>query len=63
MCKIVDDYAARQAAEQAQKARIEEKRSFAFKLWNYGFRDFDKIADLTDLPLDEVKEMFKGETA
>ncbi len=59
MCKIVDDYAAR----QAQKARIEEKRAIAFKLWNYGFRDFDKIADLTDLPLDEVKEMFKGETA
>ncbi len=63
MCKIVDDYAARQAAEQAQKARIEEKRSFAIELWNDGIRDIERIAKLTKLPLDEVKEMFKGESA
>ncbi len=63
MCKIVDDYAARQAAEQAQKARIEEKMSFAFKLWKKGYRDLNEIAEMTELPLDEVKEMFKGETA
>ncbi len=59
MCKIVDDYAARQAREYAAK----QAKEIAFKLWNYGFRDFDKIADLTELPLDEVKEMFNGETA
>ncbi len=63
MCKIVDDYAARQAAEQAQKARIEEKRAFAFKLWKKGYRDLNEIAEMTELPLDEVKEMFKGESA
>ncbi len=59
MCKIVDDY----AAKQAQKARIEEKRSFAFKLWNDGIQNIERIAKLTELPLDEVKEMFNGETA
>ncbi len=59
VCKLVEEY----VAKLVKEARIEEKMSFAFKLWNYGIRDFDKIADLTDLPLDEVKEMFKGETA
>ncbi len=59
MCKIVDDYAARQAKE----ARIEEKRTIAIELWNDGIRDLERIAKLTKLPLDEVKEMFKGESA
>ncbi len=59
MCKIVDDYAARQAKE----ARIEEKRAFAIELWKKGFRDLNEIAEMTKLPLDEVKEMFKGESA
>ncbi len=59
MCKIVDEFAAR----QAEKARIEEKRAFAIELWNDGIRDIERIAKLTKLPLNEVKEMFKGESA
>ncbi len=55
MCKIVDDY--------AQKVRIEEKRTIAIELWNDGIRDIERIAKLTKLPIDEVKEMFKGESA
>ncbi len=59
MCKIVDEF----AAKQAKKARIEEKRTIAIELWNDGIRDIERIAKLTKLPLDEVKEMFKGESA
>lgn len=55
MCKIVDDYAARQAKDQV--------RAIAIELWKKGFRDLDEIAEITKLPLDEVKEMFKGESA
>ncbi len=59
MCKIVDEFAAR----QAEKVRIEEKRTIAIELWNDGIRDIERIAKLTKLPIDEVKEMFKGESA
>ncbi len=55
MCKIVDDYAKKLAKAQAKE--------FAFKLWKKGYRDLNEIAEMTELPLDEVKEMFKGESA
>ena len=34
-----------------------------WELWNKGERDLQQIADLTDLPLDEVKKLFEGKTA
>ena len=71
MCKLMEDYAdkrARQAAEAAakeaaEKAARERSISIATNLWNKGERDFQQIADLTDLPLDEVKKLFEGKTA
>ena len=33
------------------------------KLWNNGIRDLQQIAELTDLPLEMVKELFKGKIA
>ena len=71
MCKLMEDYAdkrARQAAEAAaketaEKAARERSISIATNLWNKGERDLQQIADLTDLPLDEVKKLFEGKTA
>jgi hypothetical protein len=67
MCKLMEDYAdkrARQAAEAAaEKAAKECSISIATNLWNKGERDLQQIADLTDLPLDEVKKLFEGKTA
>ena len=67
MCKLMEDYAdkrARQAAEAAaEKAAKERSISIATNLWNKGERDLQQIADLTDLPLDEVKKLFEGKTA
>ena len=55
MCKLVEDYGNKKTYEQAVR--------FATKLWNKGERDLQQIADLTDLPLDEVKKLFEGKTA
>ncbi len=38
-------------------------KKFALKLWNKGIRDYNEIAELTDLSLDEVKELLKDKTA
>ncbi len=59
VCKLVEEY----VAKLVKEARIEEKRSFAIELWNDGIQDIERIAKLTKLPIDEVKEMFNGETA
>ena len=55
MCQIMEDY----AEKRTNNARIQ----FAKNLWNSGMRDFQQIANLTDLPLDEVKKLFGGKTA
>ncbi len=59
MCKLMEDY----ADKRARQAQYELATSFATKLWNKGERDLQQIADLTDLPLDEVKKLFEGKTA
>ena len=46
-----------------KKAAKERSISIATNLWNKGERDLQQIADLTDLPLDEVKKLFEGKTA
>ena len=51
------------AKEAAEKAARERSISIATNLWNKGERDLQQIADLTDLPLDEVKKLFEGKTA
>ena len=67
MCKLMEDFvqkcskeAEKQAAEQAV---AETSRAFAIELWNDGMRDFEKIAKLTKLPLEEVKKLFEGKSA
>lgn len=59
MCKIMEDYAERRAKLAAEERSI----GIALELWNDGFRDFEKIAKLTKLPLSEVKKLFEGKTA
>ena len=55
MCKLMEDY----ADKRANKALVE----VALKLWDSGLRDLQQIAKLTDIPLDKVKELFKGKSA
>lgn len=59
MCQIMEDY----AEKRAYRADIEKSISIAIKLWDNGMRDLQQIANLTDLPLDEVKKLFEGKTA
>jgi len=35
----------------------ESSKEIALKLWNRGIRDLQEIAELTDLPSDEVKKL------
>lgn len=63
MCKLMEDYGDKRAKQAAELTANECAISFATKLWNSGMRDLQQIADLTDLPLDEVKKLFEGRTA
>ena len=63
MCKLMEDYADKRARKAAEIAANEKSISIALKLWNNGIRDLQQIAELTDLPLEMVKELFKGKIA
>ncbi len=63
MSDVMEEYSKwreEMAAEAAAKAK---SNSIALKLWNKGIRDYNEIAELTDLSLDEVKELLKDKTA
>lgn len=55
MCQLMEDYGDKRAKERSV--------DIAIKLWNSGIKDFQQIADLTELPLEEVKKLFDGKTA
>ena len=63
MCQIMEDYAEKRAKKAAQLAEKKVMIDVAIKLWNNGMRDFQQIANITSLPLDEVKILFEGKTA
>ena len=67
MCQIMEDYAEKRAKKAAQlAAQLAEKKAMidvAIRLWDNGMRDFQQIANITSLPLDEVKKLFEGKTA
>ena len=63
MCKLMEDYADKRARKTAEIAANEKSISIALKLWNNGIRDLQQIAELTDLPLEMVKELFKDKIA
>ncbi len=67
MCKLMEDYGQKREArgEARDEARGAEKKSkeIARNIWESGIKDFQKIADLTKLPVDEVKKLLEGETA
>ena len=63
MCKLMEDYADKRARKAAEIAANEKSISIALKLWNNGIRDLQQIAELTDLPLEMVKELFKDKIA
>lgn len=55
MCKLMEDY--------GNKIVHSERKDFAVELWNDGMRDMEKIAKLTKLSLDEVKNLFESNPA
>ena len=67
MCQIMEEYAEKRAKQAAKiAAQIAEKQvsiDVATRLWDEGFRDFQQIAYITSLPLDEVKKLFEGKSA
>ena len=67
MCQIMEEYAEKRAKQAAKlAAQIAEKQvsiDVATRLWDEGFRDYQQIAKITSLPLDEVKKLFDGKSA
>lgn len=63
MCRIMEDYAEKRAKNASQLAEKKAMIDVAIRLWDNGMTDFQQIANLTDLPLDEVKKLFEGKTA
>lgn len=55
MCRLMEDYGDKRAKERSVE--------IAVNLWKIGIKDFQQIADLTELPLEEVKKLFDGKTA
>ena len=63
MCQIMEEYAEKRAKQAAQIAEKQVYIDVAKRLWDEGFRDFQRIAKITSLPLDEVKKLFEGKSA
>ncbi len=60
MCKLMEDYGNRREARGEARGKKESSKEFALKLWNDGIRDIERVSRLTDLPLDEVKDLLEG---
>lgn len=67
MCKLMEDYIEKRVkemvAEAARKAAKDTSINVAVELWNDGMRDMEKIAKLTKLTIDEVKNLFESNPA
>ncbi len=67
MCKLLEEMRAEAAAEAAAKARKEgnhEKAvSMALKMLERGRDSMEEISEMTDLSLEEVRELSKKQTA
>ncbi len=71
MCKLMEEYSrerveiaeARGREEGLQVGREESAKKIAINLWDSGIKDLEKIASLTNLPLDEVRKLFEGKSA
>ncbi len=51
MCKLMEDY--------GEKIIKRSKMEIALNLWNSGIRDLQQIASVTNLSIDEVKELIE----
>lgn len=63
MCQIMEDYAEKRAKKAAQLAEKKAMIDVAIRLWDNGMTDFQQIAYITSLPIDEVKKLFEGKSA
>lgn len=61
MCQIFEDLAEKRANERVEEVRLEirmeEKKAFARRMIARGKLTLEEIAEDTDLPLEEVKEL------
>ncbi len=79
MCKLMEDYTKKKVKKaKAEGEKIGRKKGikegeqigsrnaateFARSLWSDGICDFERIAKLSKLPLDEVKKLLKENNA
>ncbi len=63
MCKLMEDYGQKREARGEARGAEKKSKEIARNIWNSGIRDVRKIADLTNLPVDEIKKLLEGETA
>lgn len=59
MCKLMEDYAEKRVKRAEEKLRRDNAVEFARSLWSDGICDFERIAKLSKLPLDEVKKLLE----
>lgn len=58
MCKLMEEYGDKREARGVLLAASK----FVLNLWNSGMRDLQQIANLTNLPLEEVKKLLEGKS-
>lgn len=63
MCKLLEDMRAEVAAEAAAKAAHKKAVSTALKMLSREGYSMEEIAELNGLPLEEVQELSKKQTA
>ncbi len=56
MCKLIDDY----GEKCRESGRAEGARMIVPRLWKKGIRDYEKITEITMVPVDEVKKIIAG---
>ncbi len=60
MCKLMEDYGEKIRERSRLEGGHEAAKTITHNMWNSGMKDLQQIANLTKLPLDEIKELIEG---
>ena len=63
MSMTFDEYIEKRVNQAVEEAVHKVSVNFANNIWNHGVHDLEKIAYFSELPLEEVKELFADRIA
>ena len=63
MSMTFDEYIQKRVNQAVEEAVHKVSVDFANNIWNHGVHDLEKIAYFSELPLEEVKELFADRIA